>query len=147
MRKLLFRLTLSIVAVLLLNIASQGTIFAQGHGGHPPAHDNADPSKRLGGQVTEISASAIKVKNREGEEQTITVTEKTVYSRNREEATLSSFKVGDFIVALGSRDANGQFTAERVMGGDKPLRGPGGPGGPFRGVGGEVTAIDSSVGT
>ena len=65
MRKLLFRFTLSVAAALLLNFASQGAAFAQGHGGHPPAHDN-DSSTRAGGQVTEIGSSAIKVKNREG---------------------------------------------------------------------------------
>ena len=142
MRTILSRLTLSFAALLLLSYAG----VAQRHGGHPPSQSNEDAANRVGGKISEITSSAIKVKNREGAEQVINVTDKTVYNRNRESATLSSFKVDDFVMAFGSRDANGQFTAERVMGGDQPPRGPGGPGA-FRGVGGEVTAVDASAGT
>ncbi len=147
MRNLLFRFTLSIAAALLLNFAYQGAVFAQGPGDGPPPFAEIDPAKRVGGQITEISSSAIKIKNREGAEETVTVTAQTVYSRNREDATLAAFKVSDFIIAIGSRDANGQFTAERVLGGDRPPRGAGRPGGRFRGIGGEVAAVDASAGT
>ena len=143
MRTILSKLTMSFAVLLLLSYAG----LAQRHGGHPPSQSNEDAANRVGGKISEITSSAIKVKNREGVEQTINVTDKTVYNRNRESATLSSFKVDDFVMAFGSRDASGQFTAERVMGGDQPPRGPGGPGGPFRGVGGEVTAVDASAGT
>lgn len=143
MRTILSKLTLCFAAIVLLSYAG----VAQRHGGHPPSQANEDSANRVGGKISEIGSSTIKVKNREGVEQTINVTDKTVYNRNREDATLSSFKVDDFVMAFGSRDANGQFTAERIMGGDQPPRGPGGPGVRFRGVGGEVTAVDASAGT
>ena len=52
-------------------------------------------------------------------------------------------------MAVGSRDAGGQFIAESVRGGDKPPRGPRGDRGRrgFNGAGGQVTAIDASAGT
>ncbi|MEW6128830.1 MAG: DUF5666 domain-containing protein [Acidobacteriota bacterium] len=144
----LFKIMLSIALAVLFNVAIQPDSFSQAPQGRRGSPPNFDPAKQLAGKVVEISGNTFKVKNREDEELTFTVTDKTVYAYNREAATLSAFKTDDFVMALGARDANGQFVAERVMGGDRPPMGPpGGRGGRFNGVGGEVTAIDAATGT
>ena len=152
----LFKIALSLVLIGLFHFAMQSDNLAQNPqrqpgqrgqrlGGPPP-----DSANRVGGQVVSVNGNTIKVKHPEGEEQSITVTDKTTYSYNREDGSLSSFKAGDFLMAAGSRDANGQFIAESVRGGDKPPRGPRGEGGGrrgFNGTGGQITAIDTSAGT
>ncbi len=151
----LFKMAISLMLIVLLHFASQSVNFAQSPQRQPGQRGDRlggmpDPAHHAGGQVVSVSGNTIKVKNPAGEEQTITVTDKTTYAYNREDGTLASFKAGDFLMAAGSRDASGQFIAESVRGGDRPPRGPRGdrggrPG--FGGEGGEVTAIDASAGT
>jgi hypothetical protein len=151
----LFKVTLSLLLVGLLYFAAQSVSSAQNPQREPGQRGQRlggppDPARHAGGQVVSISGSTIKVKNRDGEEQSITVTDKTTYAYNREDGSLASFKAGDFLMAEGSRDASGQFIAENVRGGDRPARGPRGDRGGrrgFNGVGGQVTAIDASAGT
>jgi Cu/Ag efflux protein CusF len=117
--------------------------------GRPPQFD---PNTHVGGKLTAINDNTLTVTNREDESKTITVTASTKYNRNREDATLSSFQIGDFIGAVGAKDANGQFVAEQIFGGDRPPQGPGGPGGrgprgPRDGVMGEYVSVDASAGT
>ena len=151
----LFKIAFSLTLVVLFHFATQSVTFAQSPQRQPGQRRERlggppDPEHHAGGQVVSVSGSTIKVKNPAGEEQTITVTDKTTYSYNREDGTLASFKAGDFLMAVGSRDNSGQFIAEEVKGGDKPLRGLRGPRGGrpgFNGLGGQVTAIDASAGT
>ena len=117
----LFRL-LSIVALAGLVVAGvPSAIRAQdapgnGHGDRGGWGDRAD---RAGGRVTAIGDKTITVERRDGSSTTIAVTDTTKYTRNGAEARLSDFKAGDFLFAHGAKDANGQFVATEVMGGDK----------------------------
>jgi hypothetical protein len=149
----LVKIAFSLALLVLFHFASQPLAFTQSPQRQPGQRGQRlggppDPAHHAGGQVVSISGSTITVKNREGEEQTITVNDKTTYAYNREDATLASFKAGNFLMAVGSRDASGQFIAESVMGGDQPPpRGFGGRRPGFGGIGGQVTAIDASAGT
>jgi Cu/Ag efflux protein CusF len=144
MKDRLNKITISLLFALLFAFAS--TASAQGR---PPQFD---PNTHVGGKLSAINGNTITVTNREGETKTITVTANTKYMRNREDATLSSFQTDDFISAVGAKDANGQFVAEQVFGGDKPPQGPRGPGGrghgsPRDGIMGEYISADASAGT
>jgi hypothetical protein len=144
MKDRLNKITITFLFALLFAVSSNA--LAQGH---PPQFD---PNTHAGGKLTAINGNTLTVTNREGENQTIVVTASTKYNRNREDATLSSFQVGDFISARGAKDANGQFVAEQIFGGDKPPQGPGGPGGrgprgPRDGIMGEFVSADASAGT
>lgn len=140
MRDILLKALAGLALLALLSFEIFAVVIAQG----PPR--GPDPANRVGGQVTAIGSSSITVKTRDGSSQVINVTDKTTFERNRQAASLPDFKVNDFVGAHGSRDASGQFTADHVIGGDAPP--PGGPrGGPGRGVGGEVVAVDAAAGT
>ena len=156
MKRMLYAMTACIALLYMINVAVYSSAEAQGQGpgARPRGGPGGDPAKRAGGKITAIGGSSITVEKRDGAQETITVTGETKYFRNREEASLSDFKVGDFAMAQGSRNEGGQFTAERVMGGDTPPQGPPdgaprrGPGrGDFNGVGGEAQSIDASART
>lgn len=150
------KITFSLLLALLFAFAVTVSTSAQrqggppqGQGGQPPQFD---PDRHVGGKLSAINGNTITVTNREGESQTITVTAETKYFRNREAATLASFQTDDFISAIGAKDSSGQFVAERVMGGDKPPRAPGGrgdrgPRGPRDGIIGDYVSADASAGT
>lgn len=114
--------------------------------GPPPP----DPATRAFGKVTEVGSASLTLEARDGSSQVVNVTSETRFVRNREPATLVDFQVDDHVMAHGSRDASGQFTADHVVGGDEPPRpvpprpGPG-PG--FRGITGRVESVDVAAGT
>jgi hypothetical protein len=141
MKDTLLKALAGLALVALLSFEIFAVVVAQG------PRRGGDPANHVGGQASAIGGNSITVKTRDGSSQVINVTDKTTFERNRQPASLSDFKVDDFVGAHGSRDANGQFTADHVMGGDAPPP-PGGPrGGPGRGVGGEVASVDASAGT
>ena len=139
----LHKITISLLLALLF----ASTASAQGR------RPQFDPNTRVGGKLSAISGNTLTVTNRQGEAQTVTVTANTKYMRNREAATLSSFQTDDFLSAIGAKDANGQFVAEQIFGGDKPPQGgqrsPRGRGPrPSRdGVVGEYVSADASAGS
>src|SRR5438105_8170829 len=142
MQKGSYRLILSIALACLLNLMMNAAAAAQDH--HRPDHD---PATRARGKVTAIGSASITVQGREGSATIINVTSSTQYNRNGQAAQLVDFKVGDFVFAHGARNADGQFVADRVMGGDQPPRGRGPGEGRFNGVGGELQAVDTAART
>jgi hypothetical protein len=69
-----------------------------------------------GGKITTISGSTITVSDRDNTTQTITVTSSTTYTdaQTGKSSSLSALKVGDFIMAEGTLDSSGTFTATAV---------------------------------
>jgi hypothetical protein len=103
-----------------------------------------DRSNFVSGQVVAVGSNSITIKTKDGTTQVISITDKTTYVRNRQPASLSDFKVDDYVFAHGARDVSGQFIADRIVGGDAPLRG-----GKARsnGIFGEVVSVDAAAGT
>src|SRR5262249_24053601 len=84
-------------------------------GDRPPRpHDG----ERVGGQVESVDTAqgSITVTPREGTPEVIYTTDETRILRNRQEATLGDFVAGDRVRALGDRDPDGHFIADRVLG-------------------------------
>jgi hypothetical protein len=95
---------------------------------------------RVGGEVTAVSGSTITVEGRDGTSATIKVTADTDYQVDGDDAALADVKVGMFLVAEGTENADGSLTATDVRAAD-PDSFPGrgghgfkfgpGPGGPW----------------
>jgi hypothetical protein len=68
----------------------------------------------------DASAGTVTIKTRDGKEQTVYTTSTTEVSRNRAAASLSDFKAGDHVGAIGALNADGKYIATRIMGGDAP---------------------------
>lgn len=133
-----YRMMLSLALVCLINLAANA---AQDH-----HRSGGDPANRAGGKITAINGASITVQGREGNATTIGVSTGTQYTRNGQAAALADFKVGDFVFAHGTRNADGQFVADRVMGGDQPPeRGRGR--GHGNGVFGELQSVNSAAHT
>jgi hypothetical protein len=76
-----------------------------------------------GGEVTKISGSTITVTQRDGTTATITVNAQTTYNVNGTSAKLADVKVGMFLVAEGTKNADGSITATQVRAADATFRG------------------------
>lgn len=125
-----FRLVTIAALAGVVAVGASNAVRAQDGPDHGPGMrgDRGNRGDRAGGRVTSIADHQITVSRRDGSTSTIVVTDTTQFKRNGEAARLSDFKAGDFLFARGATDANGQFVATEVMGGDKrPERGGGGP--------------------
>jgi hypothetical protein len=73
----------------------------------------------LAGTVVSVSGSNIIVKDREDNENTVAVNDKTIIKRNADNLTISDIKVGDHIVVMGAPDNQGVVSADliRLFGG------------------------------
>jgi hypothetical protein len=79
----------------------------------------------VGGEVTAVDGSTITVKQRDGSTATIKVTSSTTYNVAGADAKLADLKVGMFLVAEGTKNADGSLTASDVHAGSAGDRGPG----------------------
>jgi hypothetical protein len=68
----------------------------------------------VGGEVTKVSGSTITVEQRDGTSATITVNGQTTYNVDGDGAKLADVKVGMFLVAEGTKNADGSLTASKV---------------------------------
>ena len=77
---------------------------------------------RVSGLVSSVDATqgSITVTLRGGNTVVIFTTADTRILRNRQPATVADFVAGDRVKAHGERDPNGQFIADRVLGGTRP---------------------------
>jgi hypothetical protein len=103
-----------------------------------------------GGEVTKVSGSTITVTQRDGTSATITVNAQTTYNVNGAAAKLADVKVGMFLVAEGTKNADGSLTATQVRAADRStFRGDHGPGfGPdWDGTKPNATTAPSATGT
>jgi len=67
-----------------------------------------------GGQITEISGSTLKIKQQNGAMATVTVNADTRFRKDRQEAKLSDFKVGDNIMVGGDSTGENSWTAQII---------------------------------
>lgn len=144
MQKGIYRMIMrgTLVGVCLFNLVISAAVLAQHHDGR-----GGDPATRAGGKVTAVGSASITAQGRDGNTTVISVTADTKVERNGQAAALADFKVGDFVFAHGARNADGQFVADRVMGGNQPPPGRGPGEGRFNGVGGELQGVDTAAHT
>jgi hypothetical protein len=69
-----------------------------------------------GGTITAIDGQTIKVKTFNGGEATLKLTDQTKYNKDRQDAKLADFKVGDNIMVRGEPAGENTFTAVQVFG-------------------------------
>ena len=100
-----------------------------------------------GGEVTRVSGSTITATAPDGTTATITVNAQTTYDVNGATAKLADVKVGMFLVAEGTRNADGSLTATKVRAADRStFRGDRGGHGWFRfGPGDDGTTPNASA--
>src|SRR2546423_5315779 len=144
MQKGIYRILMrgTLACVCLFNLVIGAAVLAQHHDG-----PGGDPANRAGGKVTAIGGSSVAVQGRNDQTTVINVTADTRFERNGQAAQLADFKVGDFVFAHGARNSDGQFVADRVMGGDQPPRGRGPGEGRANGVGGQLQSVDTAART
>ncbi len=68
-----------------------------------------------GGTITAIDGQTIKIKTMNGGEATIKVTDQTKFSKERQEAKLADFKVGDTIAVRGEAAGENTYTAQQIF--------------------------------
>jgi hypothetical protein len=69
-----------------------------------------------GGTITAISGDTLTLKTMNGGTATVKLTSSTVYRRDRQEAKLSDFKVGDMVMVRGESAGESTWTAQGVNG-------------------------------
>jgi hypothetical protein len=79
----------------------------------------------VGGEVTAVDGSTITVTRRDGTSATITVNGDTQFQVNDDNATLADVKVGMFLIAEGTENADGSLTATEVRAADPDSFAPG----------------------
>lgn len=82
---------------------------------------------RAFGEIIAIEKNQLKLRNRMQGERVVMINEQTTFMKEGKPSTLQDLKVGDRVMAVG-KEANGMFTAARVMSG--MMRGGGRWGGP-----------------
>ncbi|HKV63968.1 MAG TPA: DUF5666 domain-containing protein [Candidatus Acidoferrum sp.] len=103
------------------------------------------------GKITAISKGSMELAKPDGSTATVKLTDKTEYHRDRRNAKLADFKVGDLVFVRGDENADHSVTAQLIGGrsGGGPDGGKGfGAGGGFGELGkdfvvGEVKSIDA----
>ena len=85
-------------------------------GTHHPAPPHG---ARVAGEVVSVDAAAgsITVTTRDGATEVVYTNAETRFTRNRQPATLADFVAGDRLRAVGERDPDENFLADRVLGG------------------------------
>lgn len=68
----------------------------------------------IGGQITEISGSTLKIKLRDGSTGTVNITSDTRFRKAGQQAQLSDFKVGDNVMVRGDSTGDKVWTAQVI---------------------------------
>jgi hypothetical protein len=68
-----------------------------------------------GGTITAISGDTLTLKTMNGGTATVKLTSSTIYRRDRQDAKLSDFKVGDMVMVRGEPTGENTWTAQGVM--------------------------------
>lgn len=74
------------------------------------------PGDRAFGEITAIEGKQLKLRNRMQGERVVMINDQTTFMKEGKPSTLADLKVGDRVMAVG-KEANGVFTATRVMSG------------------------------
>lgn len=111
---------------------------------------NDGPSQPLLGKITAINKGSLELARPDGTTATVKLTEKTEYRKDRQNAKLADFKVGELVFVRGEENADHSVTAQliggRSGGGAGVSRGFGGGAGFELGkdfVVGEVKSVDT----
>jgi len=106
-----------------------------------------DDGSHAGGQVSAVSGSTITVAGRAGNSQDILTTADTTFQLDGAAVSLSDIKAGQFLMAEGTTDSAGAFTATAIHAStSQPQGGPGGHGpGDGSHAGGQVSAVSGST--
>lgn len=112
------RIRIFLLVALLALLAPLGS-FAQEQ--QPPMRGERDGARgdRLMGAITAIQKDSLTIQDRDGASITVRLTPDTRFRRNRQDAKLSDFKVGDHVFIAGDRVEDHTFTARMVGGGDR----------------------------
>jgi len=78
----------------------EGRGFRNGHG--------------VAGEIVSVTDNNILIKDREGKENTVAVTDKTIIKKFREDLKIGDLKQGDQIVVVGSPGDNGAIDADII---------------------------------
>jgi hypothetical protein len=86
----------------------------------PPSQQQRGHGRRAdfqgtGGTITAISGDTLTLKTMSGGTATIKLTSSTVYRRDRQDAKLTDFKVGDMVMVRGEPAGENTWTAQGVM--------------------------------
>lgn len=144
-----------LLSVLSLVTAATGSGQATTAGGGPQ-NPAAEPLVRLTqrpedgrgqpvfGKITTINKTSMELSKPDGSVLTVKISDKTEYRRDRQEAKLADFKVGDVVIVRGEENADHSITAQtiggRSVGGAQGGRAFGEMGKDF--VAGEVKTVD-----
>jgi hypothetical protein len=109
---------------------------AQGQGAPPatgqrPRRDEGQ-GRPLLGKITAVGNGTVQLATPDGTNVTVRITDKTEFRKDRQNATLADFKVGDVVFVRGEEGADHTVSAQ-IIG---ARSGAGGPGGGGRGPGG-----------
>ncbi len=98
--------------------AQQSVDSASQSSGQPEGQSRRSTDRGTAGTITAINGSTLTIKQAANDStMTVKVTDKTEFRKNREPATLSDFKVGDFVIVRGEHTSANEITAEAVMSG------------------------------
>jgi len=146
--KQLFRLILAMSLAATAGRAQSPESAGPDQGAEPNAKLTQNPEDRRGrpvfGKITAVNKESFELAKPDGSTVTVRFTDKTEYRRDRQEAKLADFKVGDVVVVRGEENPDHSVTAltigGRSVGGAQGGRAFGEMGKDF--VAGEVKAID-----
>jgi hypothetical protein len=121
-----------VTGVLVIGLC--GTVVAQDVPSASPSQEGQEAGRGgrgafhgVGGQITAIDGSTVTLQTLNGEAVKVRVTSTTRLMKDRNEAKLSDFKIGDRVFASGEQDKDGVWTAQ-VLGERNGAGGPRGGG-------------------
>ena len=135
--------------LLILGLAAMAAAQATPAPGDKPDEGARGEWKRpdVVGQITAINGQTFSIKNREGHDVTVTLTDATKLMKDRKPAKIADYKVGDMAMVRGHSTGTDTWEAEFV--GSRSGGSEGGPGGFGQGLGtkfvaGEIKSIDGT---
>lgn len=111
--KTAIRIFLSIALACSLAAAQQAPTDQQGQGQERRGLGGRE-FRGVGGQITEISGSTLKIKLRDGSVGTVNITSDTRFRKGGQQAQLSDFKVGDNVMVRGDSTGDKTWTAQVI---------------------------------
>src|SRR5271155_1748526 len=102
----------------------QSQSSGQSTSGQQPHQRGGERRPGLFGKVTALHAQSIEIATQSGDTVTVKISGSTQFRKERQEAKLSDFKVGDTVFVRGQENADHSWTAEMI--GERPAGGFGG---------------------
>jgi len=108
----------SLRVCLLFFLVCAGCAFSQQSPQDQPGQERRGPGGRqfrgVAGQITELSGSTLKMRQPSGAIATVTINAETRFRKDRQDAKLSDFKVGDNVLVRGELSGENSWTAQMV---------------------------------